>query len=285
MHSQITRKLGLEVLSGELPDGAVTSELALCRRLHVSRTILRESIKVLVSKGLLEVRPKVGVRVRPRQNWNLFDPDVLAWQSEGIVDEQFVRALCEVRLIVETAAAVQAATRATSEERALIGECGRKMELNVGGKAAHPNVDIAFHGAIFVACHNELLKQIGETIRAALRLQDRSGSESEAEIYESMVLHKDVADAIFQGNAAVARTSMRNVILHVGRRFYRLFHPNSPDEWDFLSYADHATLAELRTTRHLLNEVLEALNQRAALSHSEPGERVAGGEHPLWEPT
>ena len=72
---------------------------------------------MLISKGLVEVRPKVGVRIRPRGDWNLFDPDVLAWQSEVVVDEEFVRTLCEVRLIVETSAAALAATRAIPEER------------------------------------------------------------------------------------------------------------------------------------------------------------------------
>src|ERR1051326_8758823 len=101
LHEQITSKLGIAILSGELKEGDVSSEGALRRNLGVSRTILRESLKVLVSKGLLRLRPKVGVSVRPRRDWNLFDPDVLAWQAETVVDKEFIRTLCEVRLIVE----------------------------------------------------------------------------------------------------------------------------------------------------------------------------------------
>lgn len=55
--------------------------------------MLREAIKVLAAKGLVESRPKTGTRVRPRQAWNLLDPDVLAWQQEGTPSESFLRKL------------------------------------------------------------------------------------------------------------------------------------------------------------------------------------------------
>ncbi len=96
LHEQITSKLGLAILSGELKEGEISSEIVLCKGLGVSRTILRESLKVLVSKGLLNLRPKVGVSIRPRRDWNLFDPDVLAWQAGAVVDKEFIRTLCEV---------------------------------------------------------------------------------------------------------------------------------------------------------------------------------------------
>src|SRR5205814_6667461 len=86
------------------------------RYFHVSRTILREAVKVLAAKGLIEVRPRTGIRVRPRDEWNLVDPDLLGWLCEAGVDDLFIRDLCEVRAIVEPAAAELAAARATAEE-------------------------------------------------------------------------------------------------------------------------------------------------------------------------
>lgn len=262
LHDQITRKLGLAILSGELKDGDVSSEQSLCQSLGVSRTVLRESIKVLVSKGLLTVRPKVGVSIRPRKDWNLFDPDVLAWQSELVVDEEFLRALCEVRLIVEPAGAALAAVRATPEERALISSCFRSMELNINNKPEYDEADIAFHGAIFDACHNALLRQLGKTIRAALALQDRSGGESGVD--ESLALHREVAVAVCEGNETAARVAMENVIFHAARLVYR------GDER--LSSTDLSGIADLTGARSLLKQVLHVL------------ERHAGGE-PQTEPT
>src|SRR5262245_24324022 len=85
LHDQITRYLALQILQGKLRDGlpGFSSETELSDHLKVSRTALRESIKVLAAKGLLEVRPKVGIRIRPRDEWNLMDPDLLAWQGEA----------------------------------------------------------------------------------------------------------------------------------------------------------------------------------------------------------
>ena len=93
--------------------------------------MLRESVKVLASKGLLEVRPKIGIRVRPRSEWNLLDPELLVWQFEAGMDDQLLRNLVEVRLIVEMGAAGLAAMRATREEVAALRDCYRQMEENM----------------------------------------------------------------------------------------------------------------------------------------------------------
>src|SRR5262245_31847703 len=95
--------------------------------LTASRTVLREAIKVLAAKGLVESRPRTGTRVRPRRTWNLLDPDVLAWQQEGTPSAIFLRSLTEVRQIVEPSAAALAAARANARERAGIAEAYRDM--------------------------------------------------------------------------------------------------------------------------------------------------------------
>jgi DNA-binding FadR family transcriptional regulator len=252
LHEQITTKLGVAILSGELKEGEISSETALRRKLGVSRTILRESLKVLVSKGLLTLRPKVGVSIRPRCEWNLFDPDVLAWQAETVVDNEFIRTLCEVRLIVETAGAALAAVRGTSEEKAAISSCFTVMESNLSTKEAYDEADIAFHGAIFDACHNDLLRQLGKTIRSALRLQDRSGSE--AGIDESLALHQEVASAILKGDEAAARTAMENIILHAARVIYHVT--------DTLKAPQRLDATALATARSMLKQVLEVLGRQ-----------------------
>jgi DNA-binding FadR family transcriptional regulator len=185
----------------------------------------------LASKGLVELRPKVGVRVRPRKDWHLLDPDLLAWQSEAGVDEQFIRNLCEVRLIVETAAAGFAAVRATPEERDRLQRRYSEMESNVRDKAAYDRADIKFHEAIFSACHNELLQQMSVTISTALRAQNRSGSDDDLE--SSLARHKQVAKTICQGDQAVARAAMENLILYTAETFYQVFHPGSAEGWKF----------------------------------------------------
>src|SRR5712691_5374636 len=98
LHGQIVHSIGRRILRGEILPGEV---LPLDSGLPASRTVQREAIKVLAAKGLVESRPKTGTRVRPRQSWNLLDPDVLAWQQDGAVDDALLRKLTEVRRIIE----------------------------------------------------------------------------------------------------------------------------------------------------------------------------------------
>ena len=137
-----------------------------------SRTVLREAIKVLAAKGLVESRPKTGTRVRPRPSWNLLDPDVLAWQREGASPAQFLRKLTEVRRIVEPAAAELAAERASARELAGIEDAYRHMESALSGREVDYHAfDLAgmrFHRAIMRACHNDLLEQMSGVVFGAL---------------------------------------------------------------------------------------------------------------------
>ena len=233
LHEVIVNHLALAILRGEIGHGDpdMFSELYLCRSLQVSRTALREAIKVLASKGLVELRPKVGVRVRPRKDWYLLDPDLLAWQNEAGVDEQFIRNLCEVRLIVETAAAGLAAVRATPEERHRLQQRYNDMESNVRDKVAYDRADIKFHEAIFAACHNELLQQMSVTISTALRAQNRSGSDENLE--GSLAQHRQIAKTICSGDQAMARAAMENLILHTAATFHQMFHPGATEGWMF----------------------------------------------------
>src|SRR5205809_5241457 len=122
LHGRIVHAIGRRILSGDLRPGDL---LPAEPDLGASRTVVREAVKVLAAKGLVESRPKTGTRVRPRDAWNLLDPDVLAWQREGASPAQFLRKLTEVRRIVEPAAAELAAERASSRELAGVEDAYR----------------------------------------------------------------------------------------------------------------------------------------------------------------
>src|SRR5438552_11339702 len=137
LHHKITREIALGIMRGRIGSReALSTEGDLCRHFSVSRTILREAVKVLAAKGLIELRPKTGIRVRPRNEWNLVDPDLLGWLCEAGVDELFVRDLCEVRAIVEPAAAELAASRASDEELDELLHWYHLIETNTDNEAA-----------------------------------------------------------------------------------------------------------------------------------------------------
>src|SRR5919198_5501039 len=97
LHGAVVHEIGVRIVRGELEPGDTLPENGLLDEAGVSRTVLREAIKVLAAKRLVESRPKTGTRVRPRRDWNLLDPDVLAWQIEAGAQPDLPREALDVR--------------------------------------------------------------------------------------------------------------------------------------------------------------------------------------------
>jgi GntR family galactonate operon transcriptional repressor len=229
LHDRVTREIALGVIRGSIGHGesALSTEGDLCRHFDVSRTILREAVKVLAAKGLIELRPKIGIRARPRDEWNLVDPDLLGWICEAGVDDLFVRDLCEVRAIVEPAAAELAASRASAEEVEEILHWYGLIEANTGNEAARLEADRNFHATIFAACHNVFLTQMNTTVGVALRATQQIGVHLPQVMGESVLAHKKVADAIARRDSAAARAAMRRLVEQSAEHIRRVLHPES----------------------------------------------------------
>jgi DNA-binding FadR family transcriptional regulator len=118
LHDRITAALARRVIAATQGGARVLfpREAELCAQLGVSRTVLRESMKVLADKGMVEMKPRAGTRSRPPDEWRLLDADILTWQAEAKPDAQFLLHLCEVRLAIEPTAAGFAAVRASAAE-------------------------------------------------------------------------------------------------------------------------------------------------------------------------
>ncbi|MEK6299033.1 MAG: GntR family transcriptional regulator, partial [Paraburkholderia tropica] len=102
--------LGSAILRGDYAPGTtLPREADLMERFDVSRTVLREALRTLTSKGLVESRPKVGTRVRSREAWNLLDADVLDWYARVAPPLAFALKLQEMREMIEPYAAQLAA--------------------------------------------------------------------------------------------------------------------------------------------------------------------------------
>ncbi|MCY7411658.1 MAG: GntR family transcriptional regulator [Salinibacterium sp.] len=83
IHGQVVDVLGLRILSGELLPGSVVDPEALSAEFGVSRTVVREAIKVLAAKGLMDARPRTGTRITERSRWRLLDTDVMNWRARN----------------------------------------------------------------------------------------------------------------------------------------------------------------------------------------------------------
>ena len=213
LHGQIVHSIGRRILRGDIQPGEV---LPLDSGLPASRTVQREAIKVLAAKGLVESRPKTGTRVRPRQSWNLLDPDVLAWQREGAPPAAFLRKLTEVRGVVEPAAAELAGERASGRELAAIEEAYRDMASALAGPEpdyhAFDLADLRFHRAILQACHNDLLEQMSGVVFRALLVSFRATSRLPGSAKASLPRHRAILDAIRHRNPRGASRAMRRLV-------------------------------------------------------------------------
>jgi DNA-binding FadR family transcriptional regulator len=227
LHDKVTREIALGVMRGSIgqEESALSTEGDLCRHFNVSRTILREAVKVLAAKGLIEVRPKTGIRVRPRNEWNLVDPDLLGWLCEAGVDDLFISDLCEVRAIVEPAAAELAASRASDQEIAELLHWFHLIETNTENEAVRLEADRNFHRTIFTACHNVFLTQMNTTVGVALRATQQIGVHLPPVLVESVLAHKEVAEAIARRDSAAARTAMERLIKQSSEHIRQVLHP------------------------------------------------------------
>lgn len=215
--SSTTDAIGRRIVSGDLKPGEqLPTEAILCNDLGVSRTTLRESIKRLHGKGLLDGGPRTGMRVLPVALWNQLDSDVLNWRAEGGFDAQLADHLYEVRRCIEPQACRLAAMRATTAERDQIGELFERLTHHDGDVAAHVAIDVAFHLAIFTASQNPLLISLGRAIRTGLELAFQQSQFRQRMSESELRLHGRIADSIARGKVQQAGSTMKQ-LLHESR--------------------------------------------------------------------
>jgi DNA-binding FadR family transcriptional regulator len=189
-------EIGVRIVNGELKPGDPLPDNGLVDEAAVSRTVVREAIKVLAAKGLVESRPKVGTRVRPRRSWNLLDPDVLAWQIESGPDHEFLGQALELRRMIEPAAARLAAERATEEQVAALHDAYEAMAAAGDDLDAFMEPDLRFHNLLLEACRNELLEHMSEIFTAVLRTVFAYSSSSSSAYPRAARRHRAIVKAI-----------------------------------------------------------------------------------------
>ncbi len=209
VHGNTVDLLGEHIVSGRYPVGAaIPPEPQLCEALGVSRTVVRESVKSLVAKGLLITGPKLGTRVLPEEHWNWFDPDVVIWQSKIGFTREFLRDLQELRRVVEPAAVRLAAERASAADIAEIetAYAGMRDAIEHGGD--YVSHDLRFHQGLLRACHNRMVIQMSKALGALLRTSFEISTARPDGPALSLPLHRAVLDAVIHRAPAKAERAI-----------------------------------------------------------------------------
>lgn len=209
--------VGSQIVGGRYAPGDVLpTELELTEEHLVSRTSVREAMRVLAAKGLVEIRRKVGTRVRQPEQWNVFDSDILRWHSEQGRGLAILRDLVETRQILEPAAARLAAGRASMDDLKRIDDAVRAMAEHAPDHDAYAHADVDFHLAIYAASHNLLLRQFGTVVADLLYLtfnMQQVVSAGDRVLARDADRHAAVFQAIDRGNGEAAAEAMLTVVL------------------------------------------------------------------------
>ncbi|MFO1324375.1 MAG: FadR/GntR family transcriptional regulator [Burkholderiales bacterium] len=211
-HETVARIAGWIVGGRFAPGDTLPIEPALGRELAVSRTVVREALKALSAKGLVVTGPRVGTRVLPMTEWNLFDPDVLDWRLDAGVDAAFVRDLMELRLAIEPTAARLAAQAAMPEDIAAIRDAYSRMVESVAGRGRYLAVDLSFHQAVMQATHNQFFVGLVPAFSALLRVSFRLSVTSIDSARGSLPAHKRLLDAIAKRDVRAAERANAKII-------------------------------------------------------------------------
>lgn len=214
LHSQVLWQLGVAIVGGVYAEGEILpSDTELLQRFAVSRTVLREALKTLAAKGMIEARARVGTRVLPRKRWNLFDADVLAWHFETGPDVAFLRSLSEIRIGVEVESAALAADRRSPEQAAALIACASRL-ADAKSAEEFARTDLEFHRAVAEASGNPFMASISALVELALTavFTISSPMAEEGDMMATVRAHGRIAEAIEAQNADEAREAMKAVI-------------------------------------------------------------------------
>ncbi|CAN5338892.1 FadR/GntR family transcriptional regulator [soil metagenome] len=212
LHYKVAQDIGARILKGEFAPGALLpNEAEWGRAYKVSRTAVREAIKTLAGKGMIQSRPKIGSRVEPRASWNLLDRDVLAWYGATVAYGRFAQEVQQIRFMVEPEAAALSSINRTAAQLAEIEKAYEDMAAAVTERAWNV-ADVQFHLAILNASGNELIIPFGRAIEIMLvKLFVHTAADAD-HWSDALPFHKAIVTAIRDQKPLSARRAVRRLL-------------------------------------------------------------------------
>ncbi len=214
-HSFVINQIGIGIISGRFPVGSILpNDAAMIDEYGVSRTVLREALKTLEAKGLVEARPKVGTRVSPRSRWNLYDSSVLSWHFDGTSDRALIESLFDLRLTLEPRGAELAATRRTADNLRLLQYWLHQMEISLHLPEPFALAEFELHRLIADASHNPFHRSALGTVELAIAVTARASLAMPSPYDRAPTLqrHRTLLSAIDTAQPGVARACMEAII-------------------------------------------------------------------------
>ncbi|MFD6150360.1 FadR/GntR family transcriptional regulator [Streptomyces sp. NPDC060243] len=230
LHGQVVGRIGESLAAEEIRAGEVLRLEDVQERYGVSRTVAREAVRVLESKRVVTSRPRVGITVRPMDEWNLYDPQVIRWRLASPFRGAQLRELAELRAAVEPSAASLAATGASADAKNALLALAREMARvartdDIQGFIA---ADLAFHRALLNASGNGMFAQLSEVTEELLVARRDLPLMPDHVDADSVRLHLRVAEAVSQGHAVDAAQCAGIIVDAAHREVEQLLEGGTP---------------------------------------------------------
>lgn len=215
-HGSVLDHLGISIAGGDLAPGTVLTLAGLTEQYGVSRTVVREAVRVLEAKGMIESRRRVGVTVMASGSWSNLDTQLIRWRLESAAAAQQIMALTELRLAVEPIAAKLTALRASDAERAelvrLAGILERLGRAGQGDTDEYLEADIAFHDLLLDASRNPLFGSVKVPIAQMLTGRHEHGLTPATPFEPALSNHVRAAKTIALGDVEGAESAARGYV-------------------------------------------------------------------------
>jgi len=207
--------LGLDIIKGKYKVGEVLpTEIALSAELQISRSALREAVKMLYAKGLIKSIRKKGIVVLSKSNWNMFDEDVLRWILSSNPSISLLKSFTEVRVSIEIQAASLASKNATPADLEKIEHALERMKAADKGLDDPLDSDIAFHTSILEASGNPFLYRLTGFISTALKVSIRYTNAAQGKSGD-IAMHNRIYEYIKARDAKKAEEAVKELLSNV----------------------------------------------------------------------
>lgn len=209
---QLLQKIGIAIANGKYFNGTyVLTEADIAEEFNASRSATREAVKMLTAKGILNSRPRQGIKILPRNQWNMFDRDVLRWILESSPSLEALCDFLQLRLAIEPESAALAAISGNPEKIAMLEKTLVRMKRAEQGLEDPLEADISFHTSLLQASDNPFFMQFSNFIETALRVSIRFTNRVKGVSSASYEDHENIYNAISGGNPIVARATSYSV--------------------------------------------------------------------------
>ena len=218
LHAHVVDALMPMIASGELPPGSLLpTEPEMSARFGVSRSVVREALRVLGAKGLVEVRHGSGTRVTTPDRWDPLDPQLLGALRDRGPSAAVLHDLLEARTIVECEVAALAAERAEREDHEALTAALKTMRNSLSDAPQFVTGDSAFHLALLRAARNRVLERMTQPMHELLSYAQALTDAIPGVLTRALAEHERIAHAVARHDPAGAREAMREHLAHTQR--------------------------------------------------------------------